>query len=66
MPAGFEVSGDGEDWLPASAVIRKEQIIVWNGKIAEPAYVRYGYFNYGKVNVYNGAGLPLAPFSEQV
>lgn len=66
MPAGFEISGNGEDWLPASAVIRKEQIIVWNGKIAEPAYVRYGYFNYGKVNVYNGAGLPLAPFSEQV
>lgn len=66
MPAGFEISGNGEDWLPASAVIRGEQIIVWNEKIAEPAYVRYGHFNYGKVNVYNRAGLPLAPFDEQI
>lgn len=66
MPSGFEVSADGREWLPACAVIKKEQIIVWNDKIAEPMCVRYGYFNYGKVNVYNGAGLPLAPFNEQV
>lgn len=66
MPSGFEVSADGMEWLPACAVIKKEQMIVWNDKISEPAYVRYGYFNYGKVNVYNRAGLPLAPFNEQV
>ena len=24
--------------------------------------IRYGFFNYGKVNLYNAAGLPLCPF----
>lgn len=66
MPVGFELSENGTDWYPACAVIQGEQITVWNEKAACPEYVRYGYFNYGKVNVYNGAGLPLAPFYEQV
>ena len=66
MPAGFELSENGMDWYPACAVIQGEQITVWNEKTASPVYVRYGYFNYGKVNVYNGAGLPLAPFCEQI
>lgn len=66
MPVGFELSENGENWYPASAVIQGEQITVWNEKTASPVYVRYGYFNYGKVNVYNGAGLPLAPFCEQI
>ncbi len=66
MPTGFELSQNGTDWYPASAVIRGEQIIVWSERTPRPAFVRYGYFNYGKVNVYNRAALPLAPFCEQL
>lgn len=66
MPVGFEISEDGTDWYAANSVIKGEQITVWSEKTAYPAYVRYGYFNYGKVNVYNRAGLPLAPFFEEV
>ena len=66
MPIGFELSENGTDWYPASAVIRGEQIIVWNERTPHPAFVRYGYFNYGKVNVYNRAALPLASFCEQL
>lgn len=65
-PVGFEVSDDGKKWYGARAFINGENIYVWKSGMDHPAYVRYGYFNYGKVNVYNGAGLPLAPFSEDI
>ena len=60
-PIGFEGSEDENDWFPLSAEIDGETIRIQtdNRKIS---YMRYGYFNYGKVNVYNQAGIPLAPF----
>lgn len=60
-PIGFEGSEDENDWFPLSAEIDGETIRIQtdNRKIS---YLRYGYFNYGKVNVYNQAGIPLAPF----
>ncbi|MGN0496246.1 MAG: sialate O-acetylesterase [Lachnospiraceae bacterium] len=65
-PIGFEISDNGKEWVRADAAICGEHIYVWKDDIEHPAYVRYGYFNYGKVNVYNGAELPLAPFLEDV
>ncbi|MGN0437660.1 MAG: sialate O-acetylesterase [Lachnospiraceae bacterium] len=65
-PVGFEISDDGNEWYGARAYINGENIYVWKDGMEHPAYVRYGYFNYGKVNVYNGAGLPLAPFLEDI
>ena len=66
MPVGFELSENGRDWYSACGMIQGEQITVWSKEVTYPSYVRYGYFNYGKVNVYNRAGLPLAPFYEEI
>lgn len=64
-PVGFEGSEDGEAWTAIPAVIDGETIRLITGD-RNCRYLRYGYFNYGKVNVYNQAGLPLAPFDIQV
>jgi len=37
-------------------------VVVWNGKIAKPKYVRYGWDNVPDVNLYNKDGLPASPF----
>lgn len=65
-PVGFELSGDGQLWYPAKGRIKGEQIEVWSEQVKVPEFIRYGYFNYGKVNIYNRVGLPLAPFYEAV
>ena len=60
-PTGFELSQDGKAWTPAKARIDGE-VIYLQADVEKDCYVRYGYFNYGKVNVYNAEELPLAPF----
>lgn len=58
---GFEVRLSGrDDWVVPTARIEGDTVILSaDGTIEE---VRYGFFNYGKVNLYNGYDYPLAPF----
>jgi sialate O-acetylesterase len=58
---GFEVRlAGGEDYLVPEAKIEGDTVILTaDGPIEE---IRYGFFDYGKVNLYNAAGLPVAPF----
>lgn len=58
---GFEVRLAGrEDYLVPEAKIEGDTVILQaDGPIEE---IRYGFFDYGKVNLYNAAGLPVAPF----
>lgn len=59
---GFELSGDGEYFYPAGAVAEGETLKVRSEQVETPVALRYGIMDYGVVNVYNAAGLPLAPF----
>ncbi|MCR5291551.1 MAG: sialate O-acetylesterase [Eubacterium sp.] len=67
---GFEIAvsnPDGTDaispviWkVPDRISINRDTVIIYeSGEIRE---VRYGFFDYGKVNVYNARCVPLAPF----
>lgn len=58
---GFEVRlAGGDDFVVPKAGIKEDTVVLSaDGPIEE---IRYGFFNYGKVNLYNGAGLPVAPF----
>lgn len=58
---GFEVSTDGKDYYVPESFVEGEHIRIKNTKSVK--YIRYGFFNYGKVNVYNKKGMPLRPFS---
>ncbi|MDP4265218.1 MAG: sialate O-acetylesterase [Bacteroidota bacterium] len=59
---GFYVSGEKEEWLPAEAKIDNDHIIVWNKKLKQPVYARYGFSNTLTGNVFGKSGLPLCPF----
>lgn len=64
---GFELAGKDGSYYPATAEIDGKQVIVTSKKVKKPAYVRYGWYNNPEmINLYNSAGLPASPFSENV
>ncbi len=59
----FAVSGDGETFVRAKAVIEGKAVKVWNEAIANPVAVRYAWAdNPDAVNLYTKDGLPASPF----
>jgi sialate O-acetylesterase len=59
---GFAITGDDKNWDKAQAQIEGDTVVVWNEKILKPVAVRYGWSSAPPCYLYNGAGLPLAPF----
>jgi sialate O-acetylesterase len=47
---------------PATAIIQGDSVIVQSAAVRQPVAVRYGWRNAPEANLYNGAGLPAAPF----
>lgn len=59
---GFEISNDGKSFYPPSIKVSGERLIL-KGRDGLPVTdVRYGWFNYGVINLYSKAGVPLMPF----
>jgi sialate O-acetylesterase len=58
----FELAGADKVFHPAGAVIRGDTIIVRSAQVLKPVAVRYGWRNAPDANLFNGAGLPAAPF----
>lgn len=61
-PTGFEIAGVDRQYYPADAKLQGNTIFVWSRRVKNPAAVRYGWADCPECNVYNGAGLPAAPF----
>ena len=61
---GFEVAGIDGVFVPAQAVIEREQVIVWRVGV-EAHEVRYAWAPnpFPAANLYNDKGLPASPFS---
>ena len=58
---GFEIRVKcTEDYHPADASISGDAVIIKTSE--EVSELRYGFFNYGKVNLYNDRMLPVRPF----
>jgi len=60
--AGFELSGDGETFVPAVARISGITVIVTADAVPDPRSVRYAWAGYPEVTLYNREGLPATPF----
>jgi sialate O-acetylesterase len=60
---GFEVAGADGKFVPATAAIEGETILVSSPLVAEPVSVRYGWANSPECNLFNGEGLPASPFT---
>ncbi len=60
---GFEVAGTDSVFHYAKAYVRDGKVVVSTDKVAKPVAVRYAWADDpDDVNLFNGIGLPVAPF----
>jgi sialate O-acetylesterase len=62
LPQALELAGADHVWRPAAGRIENNTLIVFSPLVPEPVAVRYAWSNSPAANLYNGAGLPAAPF----
>lgn len=60
--SGFVIAGEDKTFVPATAVIKGNTIVVTAPGVTKPTAVRYGWSNVPHVNLYNEAGIPASPF----
>jgi sialate O-acetylesterase len=60
---GFEVAGADGKFVPATAKIDGNQVVVTSDAVTEPRFVRYGWAANPACNLFNGEGLPASPFT---
>ncbi len=63
---GFEISGDGTQFVPATAEIQGTKVVVSNETIKKPVAVRFGWANVPDTNLFNKEGLPATPFQASI
>lgn len=59
---GFALCGADGQWFWANAQIEGNDVVVRSDKVPEPRFVRFAWADNPTANLYNGAGLPAAPF----
>ena len=58
----LEIAGEDRVFHPATGRIDRAMLIVSSPAVKEPVAVRYAWYNAPQANLYDGAGLPAAPF----
>jgi sialate O-acetylesterase len=58
----FEIAGTDGNFVPATAVIQGDTVVVSNPQVPQPAAVRFGWRETAQPNLINKAGLPAYPF----
>ena len=61
-PTWFEIAGDDQQFVEASAVIDGETVVVSSEAVPNPAAVRFAWHTVAEPNLVNGAGLPAGAF----
>ena len=61
-PAEFSIAGDDHKWYWADARIEGDSVIVSSKSVPDPNAVRYAWQSNPAATLFNGAGLPAAPF----
>lgn len=59
---GFTIAGEDGKFVPATAKIEGDTIVVTSPEVARPTAVRYAWQDNPTCNLYNGAGIPASPF----
>lgn len=59
---GFSVAGADGKWFWANARVEDSELVVWSDQVAEPRAIRYAWDDDPIVTLFNGQGLPAAPF----
>lgn len=58
----FEIAGDDGAFVPATAFIQGNKVIVSAASVAHPTAVRYGWSDNAEPHLFNKAGLPASTF----
>lgn len=59
----FQIAGADQKFVDADAKIEGDSVVVSSAQVPSPVAVRYAWDNYpNTANLYNGMGLPAAPF----
>jgi len=61
-PQALEIAGADRKFYPAAGRIERDTLIVSAPEVREPVAVRYAWSNNPEANLFNGNGLPAAPF----
>lgn len=59
--AGFEIASRDGEFVPATAVIDGDTVVV-RGEVRDPSHVRYAWRHWPKISLFNDEGLPAVPF----
>jgi sialate O-acetylesterase len=60
--AGFEIAGEDHKWYWAEAHLEGNTVVVSSPSVSNPKEVRYAWQSNPAATLFNGAGLPAAPF----
>lgn len=58
----FTMAGRDKQFVPATAIINGDQLILTSKQIKKPKYVRFAWDESARPNLVNAAGLPCIPF----
>ncbi len=59
---GFELSADGKTFVPATAAIKGDSVVVTSAEVKAPAAVRYAWAGWPEATLCNKECLPATPF----
>ncbi len=62
IPSGFELAGEDARFIPASAVLQGNTIVLSATDVDQPVAVRYAWANNPPATLFDTTGLPAAPF----
>jgi sialate O-acetylesterase len=62
---GFELAGEDHHFVPATAKLEHDTVVVSAAGMSNPVYVRYGWSDVVTSFIYNRAGLPAATFTSE-
>ncbi|ADB17908.1 Sialate O-acetylesterase [Pirellula staleyi DSM 6068] len=58
----FQIAGDDQKFVPATAEIDGDTVVVSAAEVAKPVAVRFAWEDTAEPNFFNKAGLPASPF----
>ena len=58
----FEIAGNDQKFVPATATIDGETVVVKSDWVTQPVAVRFAWTDTAEPNLFNTAGLPASPF----
>ena len=58
----FTIAGEDKKFVPATAILKGNKVVVFSDKVEHPAAVRFAWDEEAQPNLFNSAGLPAIPF----